>query len=53
MSGNVAEMIANENVAIGGSFRSTGNEIRIQSEMNFVSPALDVGFRPIFTFVFE
>ena len=48
MSGNVAEMIADKNVAMGGSWNSTGFDIRIESEMPLNEFSCEIGFRPIF-----
>ena len=48
MSGNVAEMIADENVAMGGSWNSTGYDVRIESEMPMKDYSCEIGFRPIF-----
>ena len=47
MCGNVAEMIVDEGKAVGGSFDSSGYDVRVESmeEYQDVSPL--VGFRPI------
>jgi len=47
MSGNVAEMIADKEVAVGGGWKSTGYDVRIESEMPFDRYSPEVGFRPI------
>ncbi len=47
ISGNVSEMVADENVAVGGSWNSTGYDVRIESEMPFESYSPEVGFRPL------
>lgn len=47
MSGNVSEMILNEDIAMGGSFKSPGGNVTIQSEMPFTKPSIEVGFRPV------
>lgn len=48
MSGNVAEMINNEEIVKGGSWNQTEDQIKIQSEMPLQKSPL-VGFRPIMT----
>lgn len=53
MSGNIAEMISDQNTAMGGSWNSTGYDIRIQSEMAFQKFSPEVGFRPVFQIVQE
>ncbi len=45
MSGNVKEMIAQKGISKGGSYLSTGYDVRIQSEDTYDSPAHDLGFR--------
>ena len=47
MSGNVAEMVATEGIAMGGSWRSAGYDIRTESEIAFDRPMPTVGFRPV------
>lgn len=51
MCGNVAELVAKEDVAVGGSWRSPGYDIRIQSKAKFEKPNPFTGFRPVLTFV--
>lgn len=51
MSGNVAEMVSSEPIAVGGSWKSTGYDIRVQSTMPFKDYSSEVGFRPIFDLV--
>ncbi|MCB9189385.1 MAG: SUMF1/EgtB/PvdO family nonheme iron enzyme [Flavobacteriales bacterium] len=43
--GNVAEMIADEDVAMGGSWNSYGNDVKVTSEMRAIEPAANIGFR--------
>ena len=43
--GNVAEMIQEENVAMGGSWQSTGYNVRITSKKTYDKPQATVGFR--------
>ena len=50
MSGNVAEMVADKPVAVGGGWKSTGYDVRIESEMPFESYSSEVGFRPLLIF---
>ena len=47
MNGNVAEMLAKPGVAAGGSWASTGYDIRNESLMTFDGSSPVVGFRPI------
>ena len=50
MSGNVAEMILEYGVAVGGSWNSTGYDIRIESKYQYDGPNPYVGFRPVVIF---
>jgi formylglycine-generating enzyme required for sulfatase activity len=47
MNGNVAEMIDQEGIALGGSWYCTGFDVRNQSSMNYQYASPLVGFRPI------
>jgi len=47
MNGNVAEMLAEEGQAAGGSWRSPGYDIRNESVMAFTGPSPEVGFRVV------
>lgn len=47
MCGNVAEMVVEQGVAVGGSFDNTGYDIRIESTQRFTKPSHKVGFRPV------
>ncbi len=47
MSGNVAEMVQEEGLAVGGSWRSTGFDIRVDSKMTFDGFSPEIGFRPL------
>lgn len=51
MAGNVAEMVQQEGIAVGGSWNSTGYDVRVESTMKFDSPSPLVGFRPVMTYV--
>jgi formylglycine-generating enzyme required for sulfatase activity len=45
MSGNVAEMVAEKGVAVGGSYLENANNIRLDSKKEFKDSSADVGFR--------
>ncbi len=45
MSGNAAEMVANEPIAMGGSFRDPHDQIKVTSSQSFKSASPLVGFR--------
>ena len=47
MCGNVAEMISEEGIAVGGSYDSPGYDVRVESEKKFDDASPVVGFRPI------
>ncbi|MCU0389372.1 MAG: formylglycine-generating enzyme family protein [Chitinophagaceae bacterium] len=47
MSGNVAEMIADIGIAVGGSYYDSGENVRVNSRKNYAKSAPDVGFRVI------
>lgn len=47
MSGNVAEMVQEEGIAMGGSWNSPGGNVRLESEMPFTGRSREVGFRPV------
>jgi sulfatase modifying factor 1 len=49
MNGNVAEMLADSDQAAGGSWQSTGYDIRNESLITFNDASPMVGFRPIAT----
>lgn len=51
LNGNVSEMINTPGIAVGGSFRDFGNDIRLQSISEYDGSACHVGFRPFFTVV--
>lgn len=44
-AGNVAEMVADKSVAMGGSWRSSGYNIKVTSSIPFEAPSSQVGFR--------
>ncbi|MFA6923060.1 MAG: SUMF1/EgtB/PvdO family nonheme iron enzyme [Bacteroidales bacterium] len=45
MAGNVAEMVAEKNMAMGGSWKDTFNECKVTSEQKYTKPASWLGFR--------
>ena len=45
--GNVAEMISDNGIAMGGSWNNTGYDVRVTSEMKYQEPNPFVGFRPV------
>ena len=45
--GNVAEMINVNNIALGGSWNSTGYDVRVYSEFKYDRANPYVGFRPV------
>ncbi len=51
LNGNVAEMVANGDVAVGGSWRSPGYDIRNVSTQKFENPSPEVGFRIVATYI--
>lgn len=50
MSGNVAEMVQQSDIVVGGSWRSTGYDVRVESTTPYAGPRPDVGFRPVITY---
>ncbi|WP_343634299.1 SUMF1/EgtB/PvdO family nonheme iron enzyme [Fluviicola sp.] len=51
LNGNVSEMVAETNIAVGGDWNSPGYDIRNQSTKKFTEATPTVGFRPVMTFV--
>lgn len=47
MSGNVAEMVAEQGISKGGSWNSTEEFIEIKSRENYTEPSAMLGFRPV------
>ncbi len=47
MNGNVAEMVLEKGIAVGGSWRSGGYDVRNESFVNYTEPHPTIGFRPI------
>jgi formylglycine-generating enzyme required for sulfatase activity len=51
MSGNVAEMVQQKDIVVGGSWMSAGNDVRIESVAPYKGPEPTVGFRPVISFI--
>ena len=51
LNGNVSEMVADGNLAVGGDWNSPGYDIRNQSTKKFTEANPMVGFRPVMTFL--
>ncbi len=51
LSGNAAEMINTPGIAVGGSWRDFGHDIRLQSTKKYDGSAVDVGFRVVVTWL--
>lgn len=50
LNGNVAEMITEKGIALGGSWRDTGYDVRSSSETTYKEPSPSIGFRMVLTF---
>ena len=48
MSGNVAELVSQKGVAMGGSFLDPAYNIRVYSKKTYTGPSADIGFRVAF-----
>lgn len=53
MSGNVAEMVQQNGIVVGGSWMSPGADVRIESVAPYTGPSPTVGFRPVMTYLGE
>lgn len=51
MNGNVAEMVGDEDIAVGGSWHAPGYDIRIESKQEFTESNPMVGFRIVATYL--
>ena len=49
MSGNVAELVSDDTVAMGGSWNDTGYDVRVESEQPATQPKSTIGFRMVVT----
>jgi|TARA_B110000902_G_scaffold108089_2_gene127714 formylglycine-generating enzyme required for sulfatase activity len=47
MSGNVAELVSDDTLAMGGSWNDTGYDVRVESEHPATEPKSTVGFRVV------
>lgn len=47
MNGNVAEMITERGIAVGGSWASADSEVNNQSKTTYEQPSPMIGFRPV------
>lgn len=51
MSGNVSEMVSDEDIAMGGNWNSSIKEIQVHQFIAFLTPNPFVGFRPVCSFI--
>lgn len=51
MNGNAAEMIDDVGIAMGGSWRDTGYDVRVESERKYDQANPQTGFRVVMTYV--
>ncbi len=51
LNGNVSEMVAEPDIAVGGDWNSPGYDIRNESSKKFTEANPMVGFRPVMTFI--
>jgi formylglycine-generating enzyme required for sulfatase activity len=51
LNGNVAEMLSTKGIAIGGAWRNTGYDVRLESETVYTEAAPTIGFRVITSWV--
>ena len=51
MSGNCAELVAGTDHVVGGSWKSTGFDIRIESSEEYLGARPTIGFRPVTSFL--
>ena len=51
LNGNVAEMLSTKGIALGGAWRNTGYDVRLESETLFTEVAPTIGFRVITSWV--
>lgn len=49
LNGNVAEMIAEKGIAMGGSWRNTGYDVRVESQNSYTQGNPMTGFRMVIT----
>ncbi len=51
MSGNVAEMVQEDGICVGGSWKSPGYDVQVESVVKFTEANPMVGFRPVMTYL--
>ena len=51
MSGNCAEIVTQSNEVMGGSWRSTGGDIKVTSSRPYKGAHPTIGFRPVVTYM--
>lgn len=51
MSGNCAELVAKEDLVMGGSWNSPGGDIKVTSSKTYSGPKPTIGFRPVVSYV--
>jgi formylglycine-generating enzyme required for sulfatase activity len=49
MNGNAAEMISQKGIAVGGSWKNTGYDVRLESQYTYSDPNPSTGFRIVMT----
>jgi formylglycine-generating enzyme len=47
LSGNAAEMVAEEGIAKGGSFNDAGYDVMIARQKHYKAPSVEIGFRAV------
>ena len=47
MCGNVAEMIVEKGIGMGGSWNDYGGDVHIRAAVNYQTAAPTIGFRPL------
>ena len=47
MSGNVAEMVSEKGIAMGGSWHDTGYDVQTESSQSYTGASPIIGFRPV------
>jgi len=51
MSGNVSEMVSDEDIAMGGNWNSSLKEIQVHQFISFLTPNPFIGFRPVSSYI--
>ncbi len=51
LSGNVAEMLGDEDVVVGGDWRSPGYDVQLTSARPYEGPSPAIGFRVVATII--